>query len=171
MQYYIRSIIILYAVTSMQGIIGADEKLCAYNTYDTIPITTQNIIQLSPQIPHEIKVHVDAWFNVPENRDLAIRLAHTPKPFNAETFKEKRNADRDHLIMLQDEKGIVRSLSRYNYALQPLYSAEQEKHAQNFIIKICGLSAKMGNLLYDAGIDLNEEAKKFPGWYHTAFRM
>ena len=127
----------------------------AYNKYNGTLITPKSAVQLSESMPKALQNIVDSWFEQEENSALVKELARTPNPFNADTFREKRNADKKKLAQLEEEGKLV-TLSRYNSVLAI-------KHlGTRFIIKVCGESAKIEVLLRDAGIDLDEEAKKFP---------
>jgi len=130
-----------------------------YNEFNSTKITPETFLQLAPPMPPELQKEADDWFAVEKNAKLIAHLAHTPEPFDAGTFRAKREGDKVLLAQCEDR---IESLSRYNYVLRPLYQEEGSKKKHKFIIKLCGLSMKMQSLISAAGVDLDEEEKKFP---------
>lgn len=148
---------VLFCLIVAHSVRGADDlpPICAYNTYNGEPITPESILRLSPPMPLFLQQSVDDWFKHPEHTDFIAHLARLPNPFNAQTFREKKDDDRTTLNTFEQAK-IVSTLSEYNYVLHP------QGWAHDFIIKIAGPGPRMQNLLYDMGVDLAAEAKKFP---------
>ncbi|MCL4361241.1 hypothetical protein M1446_02695 [Candidatus Dependentiae bacterium] len=126
----IMSAMILLSSISYTYSMEVSKEKWKHNTYKNVPITSENIYQLSPKPNAQLQLELNEFWDIAENRAL-IKMLNT---FNSCKSVEELKSAIEAQKKFMEQQGI-KNLSSFNYVFKV---KDKNNNVHNFVIKIAG---------------------------------